>query len=166
MGKRTCMVDAFWQRVQKSDGCWEWMGTKRPFGYGYMTRSVLPRSDGRPRNKHFAAHRVSWELHHGPIPEGLQVCHHCDNPGCVRPDHLFLGTARDNVHDKIRKGRERYVRHYGEDCVRAKLTEADVREIRARRAAGERPVDIAKDYNVSDEQVSRISQRRSWAHVA
>lgn len=85
----------FWRKVQKSDGCWEWQGSKNAQGYGVITEG----------GKIIKAHRVSYRLHYGDIPDGLFVCHHCDNPCCVRPDHLFTGTALDNALDMRNKGR-------------------------------------------------------------
>jgi hypothetical protein len=85
----------FWAKVRKAAGCWEWIADRTAKGYGrkrWGSRVVL-------------AHRLSWELANGPIPAGLSVCHHCDNPPCVRPSHLFLGTARENVRDMVQKGR-------------------------------------------------------------
>lgn len=85
-------------RVIKDDsGCWDWSGVKDPNGYG-----IIHQNQKTPRK---LAHRVSYELHHGPIPSGMLVCHHCDNPSCTRPDHLFLGTQTDNLQDASRKGR-------------------------------------------------------------
>lgn len=84
-------------QVGEPNACWEWTGFRIPDGYGQITI--------RSRQRTYKAHRLAWEIAHGPIPEGLQVCHKCDNPPCCNPAHLFLGTARDNVMDRERKGR-------------------------------------------------------------
>lgn len=91
------MVARFWESVEKGpgDACWEWTGHANRSGYGRVTR----------RGRDLFAHRYSWELANGPIPDGLIVCHRCDNPPCVRPEHLFLGTHSDNMRDAQRKGR-------------------------------------------------------------
>jgi hypothetical protein len=86
--------ERFWAKVRKGDGCWEWNAAKR-LGYGKFAYE----------GKVIDAHRLSWLLHFGPIPEGMLICHRCDNPPCVRPDHLFLGTRADNTHDMDAKGR-------------------------------------------------------------
>lgn len=91
-------VVGFWRRVVKTDTCWLWMGAKSK-GYG---RYRIVRGANSRR-----CHRVSWELAHGPIPPGMVVMHSCDNPSCVNPAHLSLGTQRDNVHDAIAKGRHK-----------------------------------------------------------
>jgi len=98
-GTRRSAADRFWEKVDTSRECWEWTGSKRPLGYGQM---------GIPgTNRPVGAHRISWELHFGPIPDDMFVCHRCDNPKCVRPDHLFLGTPTDNVRDMVAKGRHK-----------------------------------------------------------
>lgn len=95
--KPTPLADRFWPKVRKGGGCWEWTAS---MSHGYGQIGVGGKS-GRPHH----AHRVAWELTNGAIPAGLFVCHHCDNKKCVRPDHLFLGTAKDNNQDRARKGR-------------------------------------------------------------
>ena len=92
------LEERFWSKVEMIPfhPCWEWMGFRNEWGYGQV--AISHRSPER-------AHRLSWIIHYGPIPRGLFVCHRCDNPGCVRPDHLFLGTTTDNMRDMISKGR-------------------------------------------------------------
>jgi hypothetical protein len=90
-------IDRFWARVAQSDACWIWTGARLPNGYGRVTQ----------QGKQVYTHRLAWELTHGPIPDGLVVCHSCDNPPCCNPAHLWLGTPADNVHDRDAKGRGR-----------------------------------------------------------
>jgi len=90
------MQRRFWAKVKKSDGCWEWTASRHPSGHGYLMND-----DGKVDY----AHRVSWVLHFGPISEGYQINHDCNNAPCVRPDHLYLGTQRENVHDMLRATR-------------------------------------------------------------
>lgn len=90
------MQDRFWQHVAKSEGCWEWTGANSGRGYGRV---------GVDGGKTTGAHRVSWEMHYGPVPDGCSVLHRCDNRPCVRPDHLFLGDKLANMADMVAKGR-------------------------------------------------------------
>jgi hypothetical protein len=112
--------------------------------------------------RHRRAHRVSYELAYGPIPEGLLVCHRCDNPPCVRPDHLFLGTNLDNMRDARAKGRN----VHGETHPTAKLTLADVLEIRRAYAAREMDTyELAEKYGVRNPAISRIVRGDRWGHA-
>lgn len=134
---------------EPNSGCWLWTGTLNPRGYGGI---------GFKEHTNLIAHRVSWILHRGEIPDGLCVCHKCDNPPCVNPDHLFLGTHQDNKDDCCRKKRHRY----GEKCSRAKLTDKDVIAIRK----DHRPVVIlAALYHVSPETISGVRHGRNWRHL-
>ena len=94
---RKTLEEFFWARVVKSDNCWEWTGKKQSSGHGQV---ILHRGA-----KQLGAHRVSWEIHNGSIPKGMYVCHKCDNPSCMNPDHLFIGTNLDNIKDMWAKGR-------------------------------------------------------------
>lgn len=140
----------FDRHVRKTEGCWEWIGSKS-HGYGQMSVS------GRPMR----ASRVSYMLHRGAIPEGLHVLHKCDNTACVRPDHLFLGTHADNMADAVAKGRIRS----GERAPGAKLTAAGVLEIRRRLSEGARQATIAREFGIHQATVSSIGTGRKWARI-
>lgn len=162
---KTPLLERFLEKVDTSGSCWAWKGDKNPQGYG---RCYLFSGSYR------LAHRVAWELERGAIPLGLCVLHRCDNPSCVRVDHLFLGTRGDNNRDRERKGRGARLRGSAHGC--AKLTEAQVREIRerygwVRLGQGRRPTgqptngQIAKEYGVTHSQISLILRRKEWAHL-
>jgi hypothetical protein len=99
--KRRSLAERFWPKVKLGRGCWLWQGCTDPKGYGYI-------GTGGHSGKVLSAHRASYMMEHGSIPDGMFVLHSCDTPSCVRPSHLFLGTARDNTHDMMRKGRARF----------------------------------------------------------
>lgn len=143
-------ITDFWLVVEKTDGCWLWRACTIPDGYG-MFRDKL-------------AHRTSWEMENGPIPPGMHVCHHCDNPPCVRPDHLFLGTASDNMQDRNAKGR-----HYstkGEGNGHAKLAASDVPRVKQMAKAGQSYREIAGSLGVSRSSIAHIVKGRTWKEVA
>lgn len=136
--------------MEPNTGCWLWTGFTHKRGYGqFMITTDVPRR----------AHRVSWELFYGPIPEGLLVLHHCDTRSCVNPKHLFLGTPWDNTHDAINKKRLAK----GEQHGHAKLTEAQVIAIRH----DNRPQSvIAKEYGVIQATISPIKLYKTWRHLS
>ncbi len=155
----------FWAKVQvtaDADGCWLWTARAR-YSRGYGAFSAQ-------QGKQTGAHRFMWELTQGPIPAGMFVLHHCDNPPCVRPDHLFLGTARDNAIDMARKRRtgrdahpEAYSHLNGDGNPAARLTQTAVTEIRRRYAAGgilQR--ELAEEYGVQQTTVSSVILRKNW----
>src|SRR5688572_27374074 len=130
----------FWEQVRKTEGCWLWVGgSGKSNGHRYGTATVDGIQD--------RAHRLSWVLTSGPIPEGYEVCHKCDEPLCVKPEHLFLGTHKENMEDMARKNRSR--RGEAATCVR--LTESQVREIRSkyRPGHGHGHIALAREYGVS-----------------
>lgn len=103
MPPRRPLAERFWEKVRKGPGCWEWTSARDTNGYGRITDRPGARLLGVGRTR--SASRVAWEIVNGPIPPGLCVCHYCDNPRCVRPEHLFIGTRKDNVLDCVAKGR-------------------------------------------------------------
>lgn len=140
-------------KVDTSGECWLWTGAKGD-GYGIVWDQRLG------RNRHVT--RVVYELaHRVNLPDDIGVLHTCDNPPCVRPSHLFTGTQLDNMRDARRKDRVRK----GEAIAWASLTEATVREIRTRYAAGERQMALAREYGVGQTSISDVVRRRTWAHV-
>ena len=144
------LSERFWRHVKKTESCWLWTGAKRPYGYGQ-----LGRQDGGTQ----VAHRISWELHHGPIPDGMFVCHHCDNPPCVNPSHLFVGTASDNMQDCARKGRVGGGCRSGEEHHLAKLTWANVRAIRR---SAKSDTALAARYGVSRGLIWFVRTNKVW----
>lgn len=145
----------FYDKVspEPNTGCWLWAGKGRhEFGYGY----ILPDGEKRPGAE--LAHRFSYRLHHGHIPDGMHVCHRCDVPDCVNPDHLFLGTAGDNVADMVEKKRF----PFGEKHGLSKLNEDAIRHIRRKEMSG---VGYAKIYSVTPSLICAVQKGRVWAHI-
>lgn len=155
------VIDRFMDKTmpEPNTGCWLWLGFVHPSGYGQFS---ISKSAG-PR----LAHRASWSLFNGMIPDGIYVCHACDNRICVNPDHLFLGTAKDNMQDAAKKGRMNWkskVRALprGERHHAAKLTENDIREIR--KAPGTLVV-LGARFGVAPITISRIKRKLIWSHI-
>ena len=160
------LATRFWRKVtvQTEQDCWKWQGAQNGDGYGII-------GYGGRYGKTMRAHRLSWELHNKTkIPSDLCVCHHCDNPSCVNPAHLFLGTNKDNVDDMRRKGRRAPNHAFakkGEANGRAILTEANVCLIREwRRDSGITQGELAQQYGVSRGLIEQILARKLWKHVA
>lgn len=171
------LEDRFWSKVNKTSGCWVWTAHRHRGGHGqFCVRHSLGL---------VYAHRFSYEMHHGPIPEGLIVCHRCDNPACVRAEcnvpgclhlrlseecrsHLYVGTDAENAADRDSKGRcrgEKKARH-GESSGNAKLTNEQVAEIRARYVPRVVSVSrLAKEYGVGRSAIHRIISGQSWGHL-
>lgn len=155
----------FWLRVQKGDGlgCWLWTGLVNNMDYGTF----------RIGGKSVLVHRFSYELHRGAIPSGMVVMHSCDVPGCVNPDHLKLGTMKDNTQDMMAKGRAKFAPcptyvlpvYRGEEHGSAKLTNEQAREIRRRARAGEVGRRLAEEFNVTPTLISAIKVGRIWKHL-
>jgi hypothetical protein len=150
------ITERFWPKVDRSggpDACWTWTAGRDDYGYGWFYTT-----DGKRRRSHI----VSFEMVHGPVPRGLLVCHSCDNPPCVNPTHLWLGTYQDNLRDAAHKGRCRNLPKPGEENPAAKLKSSQVIEIRKRLKAGERLVVLAEEYGVSKSLISAIKNRHNW----
>jgi hypothetical protein len=149
------LADRYWDKVALplGDGCWGWTGATVSKGYGLIVG---------PGNKHHTAHRLSWELHNGPIPEGMWVLHHCDNPPCTRPSHLYLGTVVENVRDAWERGR--MPRRVGEAASNTRLTDAQVAEIRRRhrprthpaRRTGRSSSELAQEFGVTKQYIWQL----------
>ncbi len=161
-------IDRFWSKVKKTGGCWEWTGAHQK-GYGVV----------RVEKTYWRAHRLSWVMEYGEIPEGLWVLHHCDNRSCVRPDHLFLGTAADNSRDMTRKGRHPVhgdVAHMakmaaavrpenrarGERHFRSKLSALKVLRICALHEEGWSQQRIADEMGVAQTTISSVLRGKTW----
>lgn len=189
VGKRAPTEDRFWAKVVKGGpgGCWNWTGHHNGVGYGMLWAPEAGRK--------VLAHRFSYEMHHGPLPPGVLVCHHCDNPACVNPEHLYAGDYRSNMRDAVARGRHGYGIHKrkpdgtlvhpppvlrgdahparknpeivrrGEDVGSAKMTADRVRVLWCRRLAGESFSALGRSFGLDPSSVSDICRGERWGHL-
>ena len=165
----------FWSKVEKTDGCWLWRAGLDEDGYGKFA-ITLPRGS-RPKQRHVRAHHYAYELAHAPLPASTLLMHTCDTPACVRPEHLRIGTQRENIADRDAKGRAprglrngAYTRpervRRGARHGNAKLTDADVIEMRRLARDGERSGALAARFGVDRSRVQAIVSGRAWRHLS
>jgi hypothetical protein len=147
------LEERFWPKVEKTDGCWFWKAKKNNKGYGLILEA---------EKRFILAHRASWVMARGPIPDGQHVLHTCDESACVNPAHLFLGTQAANMRDMRAKGRHRFVAHAGEDNGHSKLTSTEVRAMRDLAASGWTHARLASAFKVARSNVSHIVTGKSW----
>lgn len=145
------VLEKFWSKVDKTSDCWEWLGSTNNMGYGYLCFN----------GKTQGAHRISWELTYGLIPDGFFVLHDCDNRLCVRPSHLWLGTQADNQADKARKNRSAS----GEAHGRSRLKAIEIIKIRELSAQGLTQASIAKLFGIVQPHVNRIVHLSQWGRI-
>lgn len=169
MAKSANIKERFLKKVQKTDSCWLWAASKNNWGYGQFNMN----------GKMQRSHRVSYELFIGEIPDGLFVCHSCDTPACVNPDHLWIGSHADNTRDKMKKGRHVSAvgeKHWsrtqsekvprGEEHSNSKLTETQVLKIREKYATGKYSHrGLGKEFDVDSATIGRIIRRTQWKHL-
>lgn len=144
--------ERFWNKVNKGDGCWLWTASTNDDGYGHFRSAA---------GKHLNAHRYSYQLHNGAIPAGMTVMHSCDTPRCVNPEHLRLGTHAENMADMRSKNRGTS----GEKNHKAKLTEAQVREIKSNPPKRGEFKAFAAKYGIIPSYLGRLLKGETWGHV-
>lgn len=151
--KKRTIAERFYEKVSQGGECWEWIAGKNASGYGIMGFS----------GKCVLAHRVSFEMHKGAIPDGLCVLHSCDNPSCVNPAHLSLGTQAENIRQRDERGRTgRTMGVLGEQHYGSKLTESAVRDIRSSSLSR---YELADKYGVSHVTIGKVIRGESWRHL-
>lgn len=162
--RKSSYLDRFFKKIEKTKSCWIWKGGLDKDGYGQFNFKE------NNINNHVRSHRFSYFLHKGEIPINMNILHKCDNPKCVNPDHLFIGTTQDNVNDRQRKGRSyngdnllKIIKR-GEENNMSKLKEKDIIEIR-KLSATLKQNKIAKMFNVERHTIHKITSYKTWKHV-
>ena len=150
---RKTAKERFGEMVRKTDTCWLWTGSCDRDGYGRFWSNKF----------NVSAHRYSYQIHYGFIPDGLFVLHSCDTPACVNPDHLWLGTNQDNMDDMVNKGR--CIRAKGENSGNAKMTINQVRSIREKHKRKITYKELANEYGVTKQNIGAVVNRKTWRHV-
>ncbi|MDX1532835.1 MAG: HNH endonuclease signature motif containing protein [Nitrosopumilaceae archaeon] len=150
------MLKRIRKHIRTKDSCWIWIGAKDKNGYGLMPSGL--KGDQFPERR---VHRIIWHLFNSPIEKGKVVCHKCDNPSCVNPEHLFIGLPKDNTEDMLKKGRG----IKGETSPSSKFKEKDIKEMRKKFNQGVRPLNIMKEFNISRQHLHSIVTFKSWQHV-
>lgn len=143
---------------EPNSGCWLWTGAGAKSKNGIYGKA-------RIAGKSISAHRISWMIYRGSIPDGINVCHRCDNPSCVNPDHLFLGTQSDNMSDMHAKGRHKAVRPIGVRNKASKLTEEQVRSVKFGSLSALSASDVADRIGVSRGTIEFIRSGKTWGHI-
>lgn len=146
--------DRLFHYIKKTDYCWNWIGDKYDSGYGRLALE---------KGKQVRAHRFLYEQVHGKIPDGMCALHRCDNRACVNPEHIFIGTKKDNMQDCLTKKRHKYIAHHGEDNGNSKLSKADIIKIRELWAKGGiYQSKLAKEFGVSQTVISKVVNYKTW----
>lgn len=153
---RGTLEQRFFSKIDRTETCWIWIGNKRPNGYGTI-------QEGGKGSSTLSAHRLSYKIHKGDIPEGLVIMHSCDNPSCVNPDHLSVGTYKENTADMIAKGRKLTVAPLGTSNGKAKLNDELVRYIRQNLHKSH--ASLARELNLSTNCIRGVKIGRTWSHV-
>lgn len=153
------LIEKFNSRINKTSSCWLWLGEKTSAGYG-----LLNQMEGGKRYRVYA-HRLSAEINIGIIPKKMEVCHTCDNPSCVNPAHLFIGTHKQNMLDMCKKGRWKAGPPTGVRNPSAKLNEEKVLIIRNKYLLGQSMRSLAKEYNVSKFAIFSIIHKITWKNI-
>ena len=152
------LIKRFWSKVdiKSEDECWTWKDSTVPRGYGHISIESRP----------YYAHRISYCISYGDIPDGLLICHKCNNRSCVNPKHLYAGTSKDNIRDSINAGTFSEFPHFrGDNSPTSKLTSIQVLQIRDLIDAGVRHKDIAKQFNIGRSTVTGIHNKLIWKHL-